>query len=135
MPFDGDVVICATAGYSSGVRVVTRESYFDTGLDVLSDLEYGGLKLAEVHVVQEVFAAWALYLLVVYEQAALPVCDDNDLKWILDQLLHALDSGRFARCPTTADNADQPVYHPVHADPGWPVAPGGGSDQGARSRT
>lgn len=28
--------------------VVSRESYFDTGLDVLSDLGYGGLKLAEV---------------------------------------------------------------------------------------
>lgn len=27
---------------------VSRESYFDTGLDVLSDLGYGGLKLAEV---------------------------------------------------------------------------------------
>ena len=28
--------------------VVTRESYFDAGLEVLSDLGYGGLKLAEV---------------------------------------------------------------------------------------
>lgn len=28
--------------------VVSRESYFDTGMDVLSDLGYGGLKLAEV---------------------------------------------------------------------------------------
>ena len=27
---------------------MSRESYFDTGLDVLSDLGYGGLKLAEV---------------------------------------------------------------------------------------
>jgi AcrR family transcriptional regulator len=28
--------------------VVSRESYFETGLDVLADLGYGGLKLAEV---------------------------------------------------------------------------------------
>ncbi len=28
--------------------VVSRESYFETGLDVLSDVGYGGLKLAEV---------------------------------------------------------------------------------------
>ncbi|OBG85113.1 TetR family transcriptional regulator [Mycobacterium sp. NS-7484] len=28
--------------------VASRESYFDTGMDVLSDLGYGGLKLAEV---------------------------------------------------------------------------------------
>src|SRR5689334_5515605 len=27
---------------------VSREAYFETGLDVLSDLGYGGLKLAEV---------------------------------------------------------------------------------------
>ncbi|MCV7278802.1 TetR/AcrR family transcriptional regulator [Mycolicibacterium flavescens] len=29
-------------------NVVSRESYFDTGLEILSDLGYGGLKLAEV---------------------------------------------------------------------------------------
>ena len=28
--------------------VATRDAYYDTGLDVLSDLGYGGLKLAEV---------------------------------------------------------------------------------------
>jgi AcrR family transcriptional regulator len=28
--------------------VMSREAYFETGLDVLSDLGYGGLKLAEV---------------------------------------------------------------------------------------
>lgn len=28
--------------------VVSREAHFETGLDVLSDLGYGGLKLAEV---------------------------------------------------------------------------------------
>lgn len=182
---------------------VTRESYFETGLDVLSDLGYGGLKLAEVcnrlgvttgsfyhyfsswsvytralvnhwlqartvrildviraepdprrrigallgealalphgaeaairvwssidaevYAVQEaadrqrfdfivesaleilqnkhqaeVFASWAIYLLVGYEQAALPRRDHSDLKWIADQLLHALDSGRFGTLP------------------------------------
>ncbi|BBY55710.1 TetR/AcrR family transcriptional regulator [Mycobacterium koreense] len=29
-------------------RIVSRESYFDTGIEVLSDLGYSGLKLAEV---------------------------------------------------------------------------------------
>jgi AcrR family transcriptional regulator len=183
--------------------VVTRESYFDTGLDVLSDLGYGGLKLAEVcnrlgvttgsfyhyfaswsaytralvsHWMQartisvidviraepdprrrigsliqqgvalphgaegairvwsaidaevgamqaavdrqrfdflvesafeilrnehhaEVFASWALYLLVGYEQAALPRREAGDIEWIADQLLDALDSGRFGTLP------------------------------------
>lgn len=42
-PKTGDELAwCPMAG------VVTREAYFETGLDVLSDLGYGGLKLAEV---------------------------------------------------------------------------------------
>jgi AcrR family transcriptional regulator len=185
--------------------VVTRESYFDAGLEVLSDLGYGGLKLAEVcnrlgvttgsfyhyfaswsaytraliqHWLQartvsaldairfepdprrridaliqeglalphgaegairvwsaidaevravqaavdrqrfdflvesafeilrnehqaQVFASWALYLLVGYEQAALPPREDGDIEWIAAQLLDALDSGRFG---TLAEN-------------------------------
>lgn len=184
------------------VSVVSRESYFETGLDVLSDLGYGGLKLAEVchrlgvttgsfyhyftswpaytkelvthwmqqrtvlviralrgetdprrridkmiqvglglphgaeaairvwssldphvHSVQaavdrqrydityesafeilknerqaQVFAAWAVYLLVGYEQAALPP-DPGALTWIADQLRVALDSDGFASVP------------------------------------
>jgi AcrR family transcriptional regulator len=182
--------------------VVSRESYFETGLDVLSDLGYGGLKLAEVcnrlgvttgsfyhyfsgwpaytsdlvaHWVQvrtvqvveavraepdprrridaliqagltlphgaeaairvwssfdpqvysvqaavdqqrfdimyesafeivqnsrqaELFAAWGVYLLVGFEQATLPR-DTVALEWIAEQLLDALDSGRFASVP------------------------------------
>jgi AcrR family transcriptional regulator len=182
--------------------VVSRESYFEAGLDVLSDLGYGGLKLAEVcnrlgvttgsfyhyfpgwsaytrelvahcmqgHTVQvieavraepdprrridtliqvgltlphgaeaairvwssvdpevytvqaavdqqrfdimyesafeilenkrqaQTFAAWGVYVLVGYEQAALPR-DADALEWIAGQLLEALDSGRFASVP------------------------------------
>ena len=182
--------------------VVSRESYFETGLDVLSDLGYGGLKLAEVchrlgvttgsfyhyftnwpaytkelvahwmqertvlvieavrgetdprrridtliqvglglphgaeaairvwssldphvHAVQaavdrqrfdimyesayeilqskrqaQVFAAWAVYLLVGYEQAAVPP-DPAALEWIAGQLRLALDSDGFASVP------------------------------------
>jgi AcrR family transcriptional regulator len=182
--------------------VASRESYFDTGLDVLSDLGYGGLKLAEVcqrlgvttgsfyhyfpswsaytqqlvahwregmtvkvleavraepdprqridSLIQagltlphgaeaairvwssidpqvrsvqaevdrqrfeamhesaleilkndrraELFAAWAVYLLVGYEQAILPP-DTAGLAWIVAQLLDTLDSGRFDSVP------------------------------------
>lgn len=182
--------------------VVSRDSYFETGLDVLSDLGYGGLKLAEVcnrlgvttgsfyhyfpnwsaytrelvsHWVQastvrvlkssraepdprrridtliqggmalphgteaairvwgsidrdvyaaqavvdqqrfdimyessyeilqhkrqaRYFAAWAIYLLVGYEQATLPR-DGNALEWIVTEMLDALDSGRFGTVP------------------------------------
>lgn len=179
--------------------VVSREAYFETGLDVLSDLGYGGLKLAEVcnrlgvttgsfyhyfpnwpeytkelvaHWMQartvrlvdtvraepdprrridmlvqiglglphgaeaairvwsavdphvravqiavdqqryeimfesafeilqherqaHVFAAWAVYLLVGYEQATLPR-DADALEWIAQQMITTLESGRFA---------------------------------------
>lgn len=182
--------------------VVSREAYFETGLDVLSDMGYGGLKLAEVcnrlgvttgsfyhyfanwsaytrdlvaHWVQartvgiieavsaesdprvridilinealalphgaesairvwssidrdvyqvqaavdqqrfdvmrdaaaeilhnehraRLFAAWSFYLLVGYEQTTVHRQPD-DLRWIADQLLDALDSGRFGSAP------------------------------------
>ena len=182
--------------------VASQESFFDTGFDVLSDLGYGGLKLAEVcqrlgvttgsfyhyfpswsaytrqlvahwregmtvnivaavraepdprkridgliqagltlphgaeaairvwsaldpqvHAVQaevdrqrfeatyesarqvlqndrqaELFAAWALYLLIGYEQAILPA-DTPGLTWLVKQLLDTLDSGGFTSVP------------------------------------
>ena len=42
----------------------------------------------------QVFASWGLYLLIGFEQSTLPR-DPADLRWIADQLLDALDSGRF----------------------------------------
>ncbi len=184
------------------VTLTTREAYFETGLDVLADLGYGGLKLAEVcrrmgvttgsfyhyfenwsvythqlvrhwlavstqqrveqvraepdprrridaimdiglnlphgaeaairvwsavdpqvRVVQEdvdrqryeilhesakellhddrqaqLFASWALYLLVGFEQATVPL-DAVGLAWVAEQLAYALDSGRFSTAP------------------------------------
>lgn len=49
-----------------------------------------------------VFADWAVYLLIGYEQCTLPK-DKVTLQWIAGQLLDALDSGRFATIP------DQPI--------------------------
>jgi len=46
----------------------------------------------------ELFANWALYLLVGYEQSTLPP-DTAGLAWITNQLLDTLDSGRFATVP------------------------------------
>lgn len=183
--------------------VISRESYFDTGLDILSDLGYGGLKLAEVchrlgvttgsfyhyfpnwpafskellahwtqvrtvrvikevraepdprrridalimtglhlphsaeaairvwsslddhvHAVQvavdqqrfdvlyeaayeilqhkrqaQLFAAWAVYLFIGYEQSTL-TRDPAALQWIANQLIAALDSGAFESVPS-----------------------------------
>ncbi|MBI3214236.1 MAG: TetR/AcrR family transcriptional regulator [Mycobacterium sp.] len=46
----------------------------------------------------QLFANWAVYLLVGYEQSTLPP-DTEGLAWITNQLLEALDSGRFASVP------------------------------------
>ena len=46
----------------------------------------------------EVFASWALYLLIGYEQSTLPP-DAAGLAWIAAQLLDALDAGRFGSVP------------------------------------
>ncbi len=89
--------------------VVSRESYFETGLDVLSDLGYGGLQRFDVlyesafEILQhkrqaQVFAAWGVYLLVGYEQATLP-SDPGALAWIAGQWLGSLDSGVFSTMP------------------------------------
>jgi len=46
----------------------------------------------------QLFADWAVYLLVGYEQATLPP-DRAALEWIVGQLLDALDAGRFTSVP------------------------------------
>jgi hypothetical protein len=51
------------------------------------------------HKQAEMFARWAVYLLVGYEQATI-ARDTDALAWIAKQLTDALDSGRFASVPT-----------------------------------
>ena len=46
----------------------------------------------------EVFASWAVYMLVGYEQSSLER-DPAVYQWISNQMLDALDSGRFATVP------------------------------------
>jgi AcrR family transcriptional regulator len=50
----------------------------------------------------QVFADWAVYILVGYEQATLPR-DRTALEWIADQLLHSLDAGRFSTTRTGSE--------------------------------
>lgn len=54
----------------------------------------------------QLFASWGMYLLIGYEQALLPR-DSAAIAWISDQLLDALDSGRFADAGSAAA-PDQP---------------------------
>jgi hypothetical protein len=46
----------------------------------------------------QVFASWAMFLLIGYEQSTLSL-NAKDLEWIVNQLLDALDSGRFGSVP------------------------------------
>lgn len=62
----------------------------DAALEILGSEHQAGL-----------FASWGLYILVGYEQALVP-CTPEDLRWIADQLLDALDSGRFSTAPDGA---------------------------------
>ncbi|CAN5185815.1 TetR/AcrR family transcriptional regulator [soil metagenome] len=50
------------------------------------------------HRLAQLFAHWALYLLVGYEQSTLPP-DTDGLAWMVAQQLDALDSGRFSSLP------------------------------------
>ena len=94
--------------------VVSREAYFETGLDVLSDLGYGGLKLAEVcnrlgvttGSFYHYFPGWPAYT---RELVGLPH-GGGDQVWVGRQApaasrsaryrpLRVLDSGRFASVP------------------------------------
>jgi AcrR family transcriptional regulator len=74
-----------------GVQVrVDRER-----VDVLTESAFeilGNRRLAQL------FAHWALYLLVGYEQSTLPP-DAEGLAWMVTQQLDALDSGRFSSLP------------------------------------
>jgi AcrR family transcriptional regulator len=64
----------------------------------------------------ELFANWAVYLLVGYEQATLQP-DKPALEWIVAQLLDALDTGRFATV-----SADRPAHDRHERDrSAWPA--------------
>jgi AcrR family transcriptional regulator len=70
--------------------IVDRQRFdvlFDAALDILENKRQA-----------QVFASWAMYMLIGYEQSTMPR-DPDDLRWIADQLLDTLDSGRFGSVP------------------------------------
>ena len=56
------------------------------------------MEIVNDHRQAEVFANWAIYLLVGYEQATLPR-QPEVYEWISKQMLDMLESGRFASVP------------------------------------
>jgi AcrR family transcriptional regulator len=82
---DGDVYAVQFAVDQQGFDVL-----FESALEIMEDKHQA-----------RVFASWAMYLLIGYEQSTV-AGNADDLKWISDQLLEALDAGRFSSVP----NAD-----------------------------
>ncbi|MBS9536200.1 TetR/AcrR family transcriptional regulator [Mycobacterium sp. M1] len=91
LPHGAEAAIRAWSSADPGVHAVQaqvdRQRYdilYESALEVLHDERQAHL-----------FASWAMYLLIGYEQVLLPR-DPDTIAWIADQLLDALDSGRFA---------------------------------------
>lgn len=95
LPHGAEAAIRVWSSIDPQVRVVQAEvdshrfeAMYESALEILRDERQATL-----------FASWAIYLLVGYEQAILPP-DTAGLAWIVSQLLDALDSGRFSSVPT-----------------------------------
>jgi AcrR family transcriptional regulator len=91
LPHGAEAAIRAWSGADTDVYAVQRDVDLrrhditrECALEILHDERQA-----------ELFADWAVYLLVGYEQSTLPR-DRSALEWIVAQLLDALDSGRFA---------------------------------------
>jgi AcrR family transcriptional regulator len=94
LPHRAEAAIRVWSSIDAGVRVVQStvdqrryDVLFDAAFEILDDKH-------QAHV----FASWAMYLLIGYEQSNLPR-DPADLAWIADQMLETLDSGRFGSVP------------------------------------
>ena len=100
LPHGAEVAIRSWSAFDDDVRAaqiaVDRQRFevmFESAYEILKNKRQAQL-----------FANWAVYLLVGYEQATLPR-DPVAQSWIIDQLLDALDSGRFASALDDADPA------------------------------
>lgn len=97
LPHGAEAAIRSWSSADSTVHAVQAEvdrqrfdTLYESALEVLGDERQAQL-----------FASWGMYLLIGYEQALLPR-DSGAFAWISDQLLEALDSGRFAGATGTA---------------------------------
>lgn len=94
LPHSAEGAIRAWSAVDPDVRKVQAavdaqrfEALYDSALEILQNRRQAQL-----------FAAWGMYLLVGYEQAILPT-EVSAGRWIVDQMLDALDSGRFRSVP------------------------------------
>src|SRR5258705_12733119 len=96
--------------------VASRESYFEAGLDVLSDLGYGGLKLAEVcnrlgvtsGSFYHYFPSWRVYT------------SELVAHWMHARTIQVVEAGRGRTGPRKRIDTLIPVRLTL---PHWPPAP------------
>lgn len=94
LPHGAEAAIRVWSALDPMVRDVQTE-VDDLRFQILRD---SALELLDDERQAELFAGWALYLLVGYEQVTRPP-DTAGLAWMVEQLLDALDSGRFSSAP------------------------------------
>jgi AcrR family transcriptional regulator len=94
LPHSAEAAIRVWSALDPHVRSV-QESVDRQRFDVVYD---AALEVLQHPRRAELFTAWAVYVLVGYEQAILPP-DAAGLRWIIEQLRETLDSGRFTSVP------------------------------------
>jgi len=94
LPHGAEAAIRSWGSVDDDVSTVQREVdqqrfdiLYDSALEIVKDPRQA-----------EVYAAWAVYVFVGYEQATLPR-EPEMFAWISNQMLDALEAGRFASVP------------------------------------
>ncbi len=94
LPHGAEAAIRSWSSVDPDVLAVQREVdqqrfdiLYDSALEIVGDARQA-----------EVYAAWAVYVFVGYEQATLPR-EPGMFSWISTQMLDALEAGRFASVP------------------------------------
>ena len=95
LPHGAEAAIRSWSSVDPDVLAVQREVdqqrfdiLYDSALEIVGDARQA-----------EVYAAWAVYVFVGYEQATLPR-EPGMFAWISTQMLDALEAGRFASVPS-----------------------------------
>lgn len=96
LPHSAEAAIRAWSSVDPAVNAVQCEAdqlrfsvCYDYAMDIVNDSRQA-----------EVFAKWAVYMLVGYEQTTLPR-DQRDYEWMSNGLLDLLESGRFENVPAS----------------------------------
>lgn len=94
LPHGAEAAIRVWSAIDPQVRVV-QEEVDRQRYEILRD---SAMELLDDDRQAQLFANWAIYLLVGYEQSTIQI-DTAGLAWMVGQLVEAMDSGRFSSVP------------------------------------